>query len=69
MASFKSTNKIKVYEISGSDKECGVGGPEVKVVSHWSNRRLVLLKYGDVDITVEATALKAAIDNCVNAHS
>ena len=40
--------------------------PDVKIHSHWNERDKVVLEFGDIQYTVLAKDIKAAVDNCTN---
>lgn len=63
----ESVNKLKVYEIDGTDTY-KVDGPTITVSEHWSKKGFVRIKIGETSYTVDASALKKAIENAQNAH-
>lgn len=63
----KVINEITLVESDG--KEIPVGHKEKLLVeSHWNMSKCVVIKVGDVNITVLAADLKSAIDNATNTN-
>lgn len=55
--------KVKIYEINGD--ESGIIPAEDKLIvrSHWSRRNLVVIKFCDKEITIDAGDLSLAVQN------
>lgn len=65
----KTVTDITVYEVEGRELSTPFTkpGPKFEVSSHSIRRELVRIKIGDdVDVTVTAEDLRAAISNAVN---
>jgi len=61
--------EMKVYEIDGKEVPAVVGAkppPLLTVESHWNRPQLVLLKFGDVSISVSSSELQACVANATN---
>jgi len=66
---FKSENKVLVYEVNGASTEhIGAGREEITVKNHWNDKDFIVLVVGDKEITVLADQLGRAIENAQNAH-
>lgn len=62
-------NSVPVYEINGTRAEGIKAKAEMlEVKSHWNEDDKVVLAYGDVNITVNAKDLLAAVCNATNTH-
>lgn len=59
-------NEVKVYEKRGRDTPLVGDEPPLTVRSHWNRNEFVRLVIADVDITVNAADLQAAINNATN---
>ncbi len=60
----KVINEVDTYAL----EDCSGDGPDLSVVSHWNNERVVEVRLGELKCYVNAAALKRAIDNATNTN-
>jgi hypothetical protein len=61
----KVSNEVPLYEVNGSDVGVLKEGPLI-VEAHWNRCEFVRIKHGDLDVTVCAKDILAAIANATN---
>lgn len=61
----KTETRIKIYEKNGTEVK-GLEYPELVVTNHSNMNRMVVLEFGDDEITVLAEDLRKAINNAIN---
>lgn len=54
---------VECYEVDGKEVEIGGDRPKLRVLSHWNNDHMVILKIGTKTWTVVAEHLDAAVTN------
>lgn len=65
MNRIKVQSVMNIYEIDGKDTS-GLELPKLTVASHWNRNNFVVLEVGGKRYTVEASDLRAAIQNATN---
>lgn len=64
----KVKSEVKVHEIDGKDVPIGKSTEPLVVESHWNDDDFVILRRGEMNITVIGRSLRAAIDNAENSQ-
>jgi len=62
----KVESEVECYEVDGNDVGLGGDRPKVRVLSHWNDSHMVILKVGSKSYTVVGDHLVAAISNARN---
>lgn len=60
---------VTVYERNGKETTTSEGYKSLILRSHWNRKTLVVLQFGDTNVTVSAEELKRAISAAQAAHA
>jgi len=63
--SIKVSSAVRIYERDADDIKIGEEA-SIEILSHWNVNSFVVLKFDRINITVDASDLKKAIDNAIN---